>query len=133
MYRVLFLDDERSLVQALPRLLKSKGLYMIGTTSITEAIELFAKEKFDAVLLDVMMPPAEDMDAEALDYGRETGIEVARRMQTQKPAVPIVALTVVRDREMQARMREAGIVEIINKPAETEQIVETLLRTISRA
>lgn len=76
MYKVLFLEDERYLVQDLPRLLKSKGLNMIGTTSITEALELFAKEKFDAVLLDIMMPPAEDMDAEALDYGRETGVEV---------------------------------------------------------
>lgn len=133
MYKVLFLEDELSLVQALPRLLKSRGLNMIGTTSIIEAIELFANEDFDAVLLDIMMPPAEDMDAEALDYGRKTGVEVARRMQAQKPAAPIVALTVVRDRDIQARMREAGIVEIINKPAETEQIVETLLRTISRA
>lgn len=133
MYKVLFLEDEQHLVQSLPRLLKSKGLNMIGTTSITEALELFAKEKFDAVLLDIMMPPAEDMDAEALDYGRETGVEVVRRMQVINPTVPIVSLTVVRDRRIQARMREAGIVEVINKPAETEQIVETLFRAISRA
>lgn len=54
-------------------------------------------------------------------------------MQVINPTVPIVSLTVVRDRRIQARMREAGIVEVINKPAETEQIVETLFRAISRA
>jgi len=131
MYKVLFLEDEQSLVQDLPRVLKNMDLNIVGTTSIAAALELFSNERFDGVLLDIAMPPTEDMDAKATSHGRETGVEVARRMQVINPTVPIVALTVVGDKEIQTRMREAGIVEIINKPAEKEQIAETLLRKIS--
>jgi len=126
------LDEEEDLSTYLPKLLREKGLEVIGLSSITQALERFAKEPFDAVLLDIMMPPAEDMDAEQLDYGRETGVEVARRMRRLRPDVPIVALTVVRDPEIQAKMWEAGIIEIINKPADPEQIAEVLLRSIQR-
>jgi CheY-like chemotaxis protein len=101
-----------------------------GTVFIDEALERFAKEDFDVVLLDIMMAPAADMDAEELDYGRETGVEVARRMKAIKPDVPIVALTVLTDSKIRAEMREAGIVEILNKPSEPEQIADFLWQVI---
>lgn len=131
MARVLFLEDEEDLVLYLPRLLKQKGLQVIGTKSIGEALDRFAKEDFDAVLLDIMMSPAEDMDAEALNYGRETGIEVACRMKDINPDVPIVAFTVLTNPEVKSRLREAGVSAILNKPSETEQIAEALWRAIS--
>jgi CheY-like chemotaxis protein len=130
MPRVLFLEDEEDLVEYLPRLLKEKALEVTGTVFIDEALERFAKEDFDVVLLDIMMAPAADMDAEELDYGRETGVEVARRMKAIKPDVPIVALTVLTDSKIRAEMREAGIVEILNKPSEPEQIADFLWQVI---
>ena len=130
MYRVLMLEDEEDLVRYLPMHFKEKGLETVATTSITEALESFTKEAFDIVLLDIMMPPTEDMDAKQLDYGRETGVEVARRMKSIKPDVPIVALTVVNDQEIRARMRTAGIVEIISKPSDPDQIADALLRSV---
>lgn len=129
MAKVLFLEDERILVEDLPVLLKEEGIEMKSTTSINQALEWFAEEEFDAVLLDIMMPLEKDMDAEQLDYGRETGVEVARRMKAIKPDVPIVALTVRRDPEIQAKMREAGVAMILNKPSELEQIA-TVLRQV---
>jgi CheY-like chemotaxis protein len=130
---VLFLEDEPRLVQNLPSLLKPKGLDLVATTSIQEALQWFGEHTYDAVLLDTIMPPTEDMDAEALGYGLETGVEVARRMKALKPQVPVIALTVMHDPEIQRRMREAGIVDIINKPAEPDQIAEVLLRHIRRS
>lgn len=128
MCRILFLEDEADPVEHLPLLLREKRIEVSGTTSIAEALERLRGEPFDAVLLDIMMPPAEDMDAEALAYGRETGVEVARRMKAIRPEVPIIALTVTTDKDIQTRMWQAGIVEILNKPAETDLIAEVLLR-----
>lgn len=133
MYKILFLEDELDLVEDLPVLLRESKLEVIGTASIPKALNLVANEKFDAVLLDIQMPPMEDMNAEAVGYGRETGIEVARRIKVIEPAVPIVALTVVTDSRIHAKMQEAGIIKIISKPSEVEQIAQTLLRVISQA
>jgi len=128
--RVLFLEDEEILVEDLPILLKEKGLEVKSTTSIAQALKWLAQEEFDTVLLDIMMPPEEGMDAEKLDYGRETGVEVARRMKAIKPEVPIVAFTVVRDPRIRAAMRDAGITTVLNKPQELEQIADALRQVI---
>ena len=131
MLRVLFLEDEPDLAEYLPIVLANRGLEVIGTTSIDKTLELFEKEDFDAVLLDIMMSPTPDMDAEKLDYGRRTGIEVARRMKAAKPDVPIVAFTVVTDPKVRQEMRKAGIVVmIISKPDEPARIAQELLRII---
>jgi CheY-like chemotaxis protein len=130
MPKVLFLEDEVILAEDLPVLLKKAELDVVSTASIAEAWDWFNKEEFDVILLDIMMPLADDMDAEQLGYGRETGVEVARRMKECKPDVPLVAFTVLRDSAILKRMREAGIVEVITKPAEVDQITEVLWRVI---
>jgi CheY-like chemotaxis protein len=131
MARVLFLDDEGDLVDYLPYLLKEQSFEVISTTSISEALAKLAEESFDVVLLDIMMPPAKGMEGEHLDYGRETGIEVARKMKAIKPDVPIIAFTVLTDPEILARTREAGVVKTLNKPAEPDQIVYVLRQVVT--
>jgi CheY-like chemotaxis protein len=128
--RILLLEDEEILVENIPLLLKERGLEVVGITSIDRALELLGREDFDMVLLDIMMPPTEDMDAEKVDYGRETGVEVARRMKAVKPDVPIIAFTVLTDPQIQAEMREAGIIEVINKPVEPDQIADKLWQVL---
>lgn len=130
MPRILFLEDEEDLLEYLPTLLKDRGLEVIGTASIADALQWHATEDFDAVLLDIMMTPMEDMNARELDFGRETGLEVARRMKATKPHVPIVAFTVLTDPEIRTQMRHAGIDDIVNKPSELDQIAEALRRVI---
>jgi len=124
--RVLFIEDEEELVRDLPPILESKGFEVTVTTDVAEALKIFAELDFDVVLIDIAMPPASDMNAKALGYGRETGIEVARRLRDMRPDIPIVALTVIRDEQIVSRMRKAGIRYILHKPQELQCIVETL-------
>ena len=130
MARILYLEDEENLVDLLPDILKTKNFDVTATMSIEKALEQLAHENFDAVLLDIMMEPADNMNAEELDYGRKTGIEVARRMKALKPNVPIVAFTVITDPKIVGEMKQAGIMNIVNKPAEIEQIVNALLQAV---
>jgi CheY-like chemotaxis protein len=120
--RVLYLEDEEDALEILPFLLERDGIEIAGTSSIEEALEWVAGQSFDAVLLDIMMPPAEDMDDEDLDYGRLTGIEVARRIKAIKPDLPIIALTVLTDPEIRAQIAGAGVDKIVNKPCEPDVI-----------
>jgi CheY-like chemotaxis protein len=131
MYKVLYIDDEPDMVEVLKPLLEATGLEVHATTSIVEALEVFERHEFHVVLLDICMPPAPGMDPEAVQYGRETGVEVARRLKMVRPEVPIVALTVVRDEEIKEHMRLAGVGSIINKPKDVAVIENELARAIA--
>lgn len=78
------------------------------------------------------MPPSVDIVPEKVEFGRETGIEVARRLKELKSEVPIIALTVVNDPDIKARMQEAGICHIINKPEDPYPIAEVILQEIRK-
>ena len=105
MHRVLYLEDEKSLVEDLPTLLREKELEVVGTTSVSKALTWISEQHFDAVLLDIQMPP-ENIDPESVDFGRETGVDVARRIKNIKPEIPIVAFTVVRDTQILRRFEK---------------------------
>jgi two-component system NtrC family response regulator len=129
---VLFIDDEKKLVENAAPVLEAKGFEVLATTDIAKAIDAFANKNFDIVLVDIAMPPTSDMDAKALSYGRETGIEVIRRLRAIKSNVPIVVLTVIRDTAILSRIREAGVSQILNKPEEPERIADVLKRMVKK-
>lgn len=133
MFKVLYIDDEPDMVEDLPPLLKQWGLDLTARESVQEALDLFPQGVFDAVLLDCCMPPTPDMPLATVEYGRETGVEVARRLKEQRPDIPIVALTVVKDPNIQARMHDAGVCHIIHKPSDVSPIAEDLLNVIKRS
>ena len=63
--RVLVIDDEDSLVQAIRRYM-SQEHEVDGTTSARQAIEMLARgEKYDAIVCDLMMPQVTGMDVYA--------------------------------------------------------------------
>ncbi len=128
--RILYLDDEEDMEEFLPLLLKQRDIDVISTNSIPEALNKLREDLFDGVLLDIMMPPTDSMDEQKLDYGRTTGLEVAKRMKSIKPETPIVAFTALTDPEIRKKMYEVGIKKIINKPAELDEIV-TALRQVT--
>ncbi len=129
---VLFIDDEKKLVENVAPVLEAKGFEVTATTDIAKAIDALASISFDVVLMDIAMPPSADMDAKALSYGRKTGIEVVRQLRAIKPDVPIVVLTVIRDRAILSDMRGVGISQILIKPEEPERIAEVLKRTVQK-
>jgi len=122
MYKILYIEDEFDMRDDMPAVLAPYDLQVTSPGSIIEALGLFQEQDFDLVLLDICMPPTEDMPIEEIDYGRATGLEVARRLKAIKPEVRLVAFTVVRDEEMLHKMRVAGICHVINKPSGVQEI-----------
>ncbi len=133
MHRVLFIDDEPDAAEDFSFLLRPYGLEVVAKQSIEEALVLFRKERYDAVLVDICMPPTAYMSGAVVEHGRETGLEVARRLKKLKPNVPIVAFTVVSDPEIMGRMRQAGICDVIHKPSLAEAVAEALQNAVLRA
>jgi CheY-like chemotaxis protein len=77
---VLLVDDEAVGLQVRKMILERAGYSICTAMDGESALELFAKRPIDAVVLDYAMP---EMD----------GGEVAVRMRSVKPGVPIVLLS----------------------------------------
>lgn len=56
MYKVMVIDDEGNLRQALEQLLVSNGYAFCGARDAESGLELLASEHPDLLLLDVMLP-----------------------------------------------------------------------------
>lgn len=130
MLRVLYLEDEVDVLEVLPLLLRENDIEIVGTSSIEEALQWVSEQPFDAVLLDIMMPPTQDMDDESLDYGRLTGKEVARRIKEIQPELPIVAFTVLTDRNLRKEIVGAGVACIVNKPCQPDAVASALYQVV---
>lgn len=126
--RILFIEDDRFLLEQLQIALEDYEI--VPAFSPEKGMELLEEMNFDAVLLDIMMPPPDDIDAELVGYGRTTGVEICRRIRYMKPDLPIVILSVVRDPGILNRINDAGADEIINKPALPNKINEVLMKVL---
>ncbi|HOQ80347.1 MAG TPA: response regulator, partial [Candidatus Cloacimonadota bacterium] len=81
---LLVVDDEESNVALLKCVLEPKGYHVESANNGKTAIEMYIANDYDLVLLDVMMP---GMD----------GIEACKRMIEYKKNIPIIFLTAIND------------------------------------
>ena len=78
--KILIVDDDQHIQRLYKEELEEEGYEVVIATTGKEALEIFAKEKFDIVTLDILMP---DID----------GISLLRKMKEQRPNIPIIMST----------------------------------------
>jgi DNA-binding response OmpR family regulator len=81
--RILLVDDEEAILKLLRFPLEKEGYQVVTAKDGAEALQTFARESFDLVILDLMMPQVD-------------GMEVCRRIRASS-IVPIVMLTAKSD------------------------------------
>ena len=116
--RILVVDDEHAVLQALRRVLTHEGYEVRAARSGTDALELAASEQLDLVLLDVLMPPPD-------------GLEVCRRLRAEGNAVPILMLTARSEVADRVAGLDAGADDYLAKPFSLDELlarVRALLR-----
>jgi CheY-like chemotaxis protein len=60
--KILLVEDEQDAREIYLDILKSEGLIAVGTADGTEAIVELGKDKFDLVLLDIIMPKMDGIE-----------------------------------------------------------------------
>jgi CheY-like chemotaxis protein len=79
--RCLIVDDNEAFLASASRLLESQGVEVVGcTTSSAEALRLAATLSPSVVLVDVQL-------------GEEDGLDLARRLDAQPEAAPVVLIS----------------------------------------
>jgi PAS domain S-box-containing protein len=115
--RLLYVDDEESLVFLATRSLERLGYKVIGETDPACALQLFRQNpaQFDAVITDLSMPGL-------------SGSELARQMMEVRPDIPIVMMSGYIRPEDEREARRLGIRDLILKPDTIEDLAQALNR-----
>jgi DNA-binding response OmpR family regulator len=117
---ILLVDDEDSIQKLLAYPLEREGYRVLQARDGEEALERFASERVDLVVLDIMLPKLD-------------GLEVCKRLRAESE-VPIIMLT-ARDDELDKVLGlELGADDYITKPFSIREFrsrVRALLRRAS--
>ena len=116
--RVLIVDDDRSLRDALRRALVLGGYDTVSAASGQEALAQVADSSPDAVVLDIGLP---DLD----------GLEVCRRLRTAGNRIPVLMLTARDAIEDRIDGLDAGADDYLVKPFDVGELsarIRALLR-----
>jgi PAS domain S-box-containing protein len=113
--RLLLVDDEVDIVNAAKIILEQSGYEVVTFTNSLEAWEIFQAEsdKFDLIISDLTMP-------------RMTGLELAKKILTIRPQMPIIICTGFSESITSEKAKELGIREVILKPIIPQHLTETI-------
>jgi CheY-like chemotaxis protein len=102
--RVLLVEDDDLFARALTELLEADGrLEVVGRACDgREAIQLVGALRPDVVLMDIVLPVID-------------GIEATRAIRQQQPTIPVVAITGSDYEERALEVRDAGAVDFVRK------------------
>ncbi|HEX9016947.1 MAG TPA: response regulator transcription factor [Chloroflexota bacterium] len=119
MAKILLVDDERVLIDAVRYNLVKAGHDVVTAEDGITALELFRRDPPDGVVLDVMLP-------------RMDGFEVCRVLR-QESVVPILMLT-ARDEELDKLLGlELGADDYLTKPFSMRELVARVKAMLRRA
>jgi CheY-like chemotaxis protein len=118
--RILFIDDEDLLREAISELLTEMGYEVKVEESGEEGVRIFTEhpEEFDLVLTDLMM----------LDM---MGDEIAKRISSIRPDIPVVVMTGTPDNLPQSQAKAAGVCKVLPKPLTKAELREGLRGALS--
>ncbi|MQA75652.1 MAG: response regulator [Solirubrobacterales bacterium] len=117
--RILLVDDERSVQTLLAYPLRKDGYEVVSAVDGRAALDRFAEQRFDLVVLDIMLP--------GLD-----GIEVCRRLRARSQ-VPIIMLTAKDDEIDKVVGLEMGADDYITKPFSVREFRSRVRAALRRA
>ncbi len=115
---ILLVEDNQINQEIIIGLLEGSGINLDTASNGKEAVELFKRNKYELILMDIQMPI---MD----------GYEATKIIREINKKIPIIALTANAMKEDKIKTKEVGMNEHLNKPIEVDKLYSTLLKFIS--
>ena len=114
-YSVLVVDDEALTLRTISRGLREEGFEALTATSGEEALKLFAEEKPDLTLLDIVLPGID-------------GVEVLRRIKVCNPAAIVLMMSAYHMVDRAVEAMKLGAYDYLIKPFHFADMISTLHR-----
>jgi two-component system response regulator MprA len=117
--RILVVDDEPAVREALDRALRLQGYDVALCRDGADALVRLGRERWDAIVLDVMMPQVD-------------GLEVARTIRREGNATPVLMLTARDSVGDRVAGLDAGADDYLVKPFALEELFARLRALLRR-
>jgi putative two-component system response regulator len=113
--KILIVDDEEMNVVLLEDLLQDEGYETVTARNGEEAVNIAMKDLPDIILMDIMMP-------------KMNGIEATNILKSNEKTknIPVLMLTALSDSKSKKAAVEAGAVDFITKPINIEDVLTTI-------
>src|SRR5437764_1855292 len=117
--RILIVDDDTALLQALPQAvaLRMASVQVDTSDSAVAALELIQAQDYDAIVSDIKMP---GMD----------GLTLLSRIQELRPGTPTLLITGHGEDDLAIQALRGGAYDFIQKPIDRDYVVASLRRAI---
>jgi len=121
--KILVVDDNQTNRAVLLTLLGHLGVDGHFAVDGREAVAMWEKERWDAILMDVHMPVMDGVQA-------SQAIRAGER-RTDRPRTPIIAVTASVLTHERTLYAEAGMDALVSKPVEIPRLVEALAKVLA--
>jgi two-component system KDP operon response regulator KdpE len=119
-HKILIVDDEAAIRRGLRGTLNGLGFESAEAARAEEALSLVRTSRFDAILLDLMMPGI-------------GGVETCRRVRQILPRLPILVISVNDSEDGKVEALDAGADDYITKPFSVKELMARLRAAIRRS
>ena len=119
MQHILIVEDDMDIQELLREFLKEAGYEVMCASDGIEAMDLFAKNKFDLILLDIMLPKID-------------GFGVCELILKQSQ-VPIIMLTALSGEAEQIRGLDLQVDDYITKPFSVPILIRKIAAVLRRS
>jgi PAS domain S-box-containing protein len=117
--RILFVDDEKAMIDAIQPMIERLGYKVTARTSSIEGLEAFRAnpDRFDLVITDFTMP-------------NMTGMELANELFKLRSEIPIILCTGYSDHINEEKAKRNGIRAFVMKPVVLDEIANTIRKVL---
>ena len=115
---LLIVDDEFGVRESL-KVVFCKDFRLMEADSVDTAIPLVIGSRPDVVLLDVLMPKTD-------------GIEALRRIKEIQPACEVIMLTGVNSQQLSSKALDFGAFDFVAKPFDVVDLRQKVVRALQR-
>jgi FixJ family two-component response regulator len=111
--RVGVVDDDESVRESLPDLLRQYGYAVAAFASAEQFLTSGRLPDFDCLILDIAMPGM-------------SGPELQRELTRRGESVPVIFITGHADTNVRSTLRKEGAVDVLIKPFSAEDLLSAL-------
>jgi DNA-binding NtrC family response regulator len=111
--KVLLVDDEVDFLNTLSERMRTRGMEVSTSSSGVEALEKVEKEAYDVIILDLMMPEVD-------------GLEALKILKARRPELQVILLTGHGSVEKGIEAMKLGAMDFLEKPADLSHLTEKI-------
>ena len=117
---VLVVEDDRSNLESLERLLSREGYRVLTAHDARSALDLLRKQRVPVVVTDLMMPGL-------------SGIDLLKAVKATAPETEVIMMTAYGTVEAAVEAMRGGAYDFVEKPLKRVQITKSIAKAVEKA